>query len=90
MGAHAITSDFESNQIGWEIQGVDCDVVLTNGYALKACAEEQEVRSTADSGVGPWKFKKANVLRAFSAKEGDSNAFLIQDAGGIYRQVMEM
>ena len=40
MGAHAITSDFESSQIGWEIQGVDCDVVLTNGYALKACAEE--------------------------------------------------
>ena len=30
------------------------------------------------------------MLRAFSAKEGDSNAFLIQESGGIYRQVMEM
>ena len=80
----------QSSQIAWEIDGDNCDIVQTFGYALKSCYNEQEVRSTTYENDVRETFDQELVVRAFPSKEGSSSAFLIQEAGGIYYQILEM
>ena len=80
----------QSSQITWNISDGDCDVIQTLGYVLKACRNAQEVRSTTSSSNLVKEFHNKNVLKAFSAREEDSNAFLLQEAGGVYLQILEM
>ena len=82
--------NIQSSQITWNISDSDCDVIQTLGYVLKACRDAQEVHSTTSSTNYVKEFDNKNVLKAFSAREEDSNAFLLQEAGGVYLQILEM
>ena len=76
-------------EIDWTIAGINCDIVQTLGYVLKACKNSQEVRSTTPGSDYSKIFDKSKIVRAFPSKEGSSNALLLQEAGANY-QLLEM
>ena len=67
----------QSSQIAWKIDGDNCDIVQTFGFALKSCYNEQEVRSTTYENDVKQTFDQELVVRAFPSKEESSSAFLI-------------